>query len=69
MRFQSRPAPRAAAARKGEHEIALGQILGAGLFNLLAVAGLAGLIEPMDLPVQGSQLLRSWLLRQLAFRI
>ncbi|MGM9425609.1 calcium/sodium antiporter [Hydrogenophaga sp. MI9] len=40
------------AARKGEHEIALGQILGAGLFNTLAVAGLAGLIEPMDLPVQ-----------------
>lgn len=40
------------AARKGEHEIALGQILGAGLFNTLAVAGLAGAIEPMDLPVQ-----------------
>jgi cation:H+ antiporter len=32
--------------------IALGHVLGAGLFNTLAVAGLAGLIEPLDLPPQ-----------------
>lgn len=37
-----------AAARKGEDDLALGQLLGAGLFNTLAVAGLAGLIEPLD---------------------
>lgn len=40
------------AARKGEDDIALGHVLGAGLFNTLAVAGLAGLIEPLDLPLQ-----------------
>lgn len=37
-----------AAARKGEDDIALGHVVGAGLFNTLAVAGLAGLIEPLD---------------------
>lgn len=37
-----------AAARKGEDDIALGHVLGAGLFNTLAVAGVAGLIEPLD---------------------
>ena len=37
-----------AAARRGEDDIALGHVLGAGLFNTLAVAGLAGLIEPLD---------------------
>lgn len=39
-----------AAARKGEDDIALGHVVGAGLFNTLAVAGLAGLIEPLDVP-------------------
>ena len=38
-----------AAARKGEDDMVLGQVLGAGLFNTLAVAGIAGLIEPLDL--------------------
>ncbi len=37
-----------AAARKGEHDIALGNVLGSGLFNTLAVVGLAGVIAPMD---------------------
>lgn len=37
-----------AAVRKGEHEIALGNILGSNLFNTLAVVGLAGLIRPMQ---------------------
>lgn len=40
------------AARKGEDDIALGHVLGVGLFNTLAVAGLSGLIEPLDLPPQ-----------------
>lgn len=48
------------AARKGEHDLALGNILGSNLFNTLAVVGIAGLITPIgvadevlvrDLPV------------------
>lgn len=35
------------AARKGEHDIALGNILGSNLFNTLAVVGIAGVIQPM----------------------
>lgn len=35
------------AARKGEHDIALGNILGSNLFNTLAVVGIAGAIHPM----------------------
>ena len=34
------------AARKGEHDIALGNILGSNLFNTLAVVGIAGSIHP-----------------------
>lgn len=36
------------AARKGEHEIALGNILGSNLFNTLAVVGIAGAIAPLQ---------------------
>jgi len=35
------------AARKGEHDIALGNILGSNLFNTLAVVGIAGMIHPL----------------------
>jgi len=35
------------AARKGEHDIALGNILGSNLFNTLAVVGIAGTIHPL----------------------
>jgi cation:H+ antiporter len=35
------------ATRKGEHDIALGNILGSNLFNTLAVVGIAGIIHPM----------------------
>lgn len=35
------------ACRKGEHDIALGNILGSNLFNTLAVVGIAGVISPM----------------------
>ena len=35
------------AARKGEHDIALGNILGSNLFKTLAVVGIAGTISPM----------------------
>ena len=37
----------AIAARKGEHDIALGNIVGSNMFNLLAVVGIASTIEPM----------------------
>ncbi len=36
------------AARKGEHDIALGNILGSNLFNTLAVVGIAGTIHPLQ---------------------
>ncbi len=36
------------ASRKGEHDIALGNVLGSNLFNTLAVVGIAGVIHPMD---------------------
>jgi len=36
------------AARKGEHDIAIGNIIGSNLFNTLAVVGIAGLIGPMS---------------------
>ncbi len=48
------------AARKGEHDIALGNVVGSNFFNTLAVVGLAGVISPItvapeilqrDLPV------------------
>ncbi len=51
------------AARKGEHDIALGNIVGSNLFNTLAVVGIAGSIHPMtidpavlyrDLPVMAA---------------
>jgi len=42
------------AVRKGEHDIALGNVLGSNLFNTLAVVGIAGMISPMSV---GSELL------------
>lgn len=41
-----------AAARKGEHDLALGNIIGSNLFNTLAVVGLAGVIHPMSIPLE-----------------
>lgn len=35
------------AARKGEHDLALGNVIGSNLFNTLAVVGIAGVIHPM----------------------
>lgn len=37
-----------AAARKGEVDLALGNIIGSNLFNTLTVVGIAGAIEPMQ---------------------
>jgi cation:H+ antiporter len=36
------------ATRKGEHDLALGNVLGSNLFNTLAVVGIAGAIHPMS---------------------
>ncbi len=36
------------AARRGEHDIAIGNVVGSNMFNLLAVTGIAGVISPMD---------------------
>ncbi|MBQ9578275.1 MAG: calcium/sodium antiporter, partial [Ottowia sp.] len=44
------------AARKGEHDIALGNVIGSNLFNTLAVVGIAGAIAP--LPVEPAVLQR-----------
>jgi cation:H+ antiporter len=41
-----------AAARKGEHDIALGNVLGSNLFNSLAVVGLAGAIMPIGVDAE-----------------
>ena len=35
------------ATRKGEHDIALGNVIGSNLFNTLAVVGIAGVIHPL----------------------
>jgi len=35
-----------AAVRKGEHDIAVGNVVGSNLFNILAVLGIAGVIGP-----------------------
>lgn len=36
------------AVRKNEHELAIGNVVGSNLFNLLAVAGVAGVINPIQ---------------------
>lgn len=40
------------AARKGEHDLAFGNILGSNLFNTLAVVGVAGSIHPLAIPAE-----------------
>jgi cation:H+ antiporter len=40
------------ATRKGEHDIALGNVLGSNLFNTLAVVGIAGAIHPMTVAAE-----------------
>ncbi|MGF1547116.1 MAG: calcium/sodium antiporter [Thiotrichales bacterium] len=39
-------------ARKGEPDLAIGNIIGSNLFNLLGVLGIPGLLSPMALPTQ-----------------
>jgi len=49
-----------AAARKGEHDLAVGNVVGSNLFNTLAVVGLAGAIQPMAAPAE--VISRDWVL-------
>ena len=41
-----------AAVRKGEHDIALGNVVGSNLFNTLIVVGIAGVIRPIAVEPQ-----------------
>ncbi len=48
------------AARKGEHDIAIGNVVGSNMFNILAVIGIATIISPMNgIPVE--VLNRDWI--------
>lgn len=49
-----------AAVKKNEHDLILGNILGSGIFNTLAVVGLAAVIEPLK--VDPEVLYRDWAL-------
>jgi len=49
-----------AAVKKNEHDLILGNILGSGIFNTLAVVGLAAAIEPLK--VDPEVLYRDWTL-------
>lgn len=44
------------ASIRGERDIAVGNVVGSNIFNLLAVLGLAGLVAPQGLPVSPSVL-------------
>jgi len=48
------------AVKKGQHDIALGNIIGSNLFNTLVVVGIAVLIEPI--PLDAEVLSRDWTL-------
>lgn len=48
------------AVKKGEHDIAIGNVVGSNMFNLLAVIGIATVIAPMNnIPLEVLQ--RDWL--------
>lgn len=47
------------AARKGEHDIAIGNVVGSNMFNILAVVGIAGVISPME-SVASEVMTRDW---------
>ncbi|MBE2250208.1 MAG: calcium/sodium antiporter [Myxococcus sp.] len=42
------------AASRGERDIAVGNVVGSNLFNLLGVLGLAGAVSPTELPVSAA---------------
>lgn len=48
------------AARKGEHDIAIGNVVGSNMFNILAVIGIATVISPMN-QISPEVLNRDWI--------
>ena len=40
------------AIRKGEHDLAIGNVIGSNLFNTLAVVGIAGVIHPLEIGME-----------------
>lgn len=48
------------AVRKGEHDIAIGNVVGSNMFNLLAVIGIAGVISPIT-NLSSEVMSRDWL--------
>ncbi|MCT7463337.1 calcium/sodium antiporter [Aliarcobacter cryaerophilus] len=50
------------AARKGEHDIAIGNVVGSNMFNLLAVIGIAVVIAPMMNNIPLEVLQRDWII-------
>jgi len=46
------------AAKKGEHDLVVGNVIGSNLFNTFAVVGLAGTIHPLAVPAE--VLSRDW---------
>jgi cation:H+ antiporter len=48
------------AAKKGEHDIAIGNVVGSNMFNLLAVVGIATVIAPIS-AIPAEVLERDWL--------
>ena len=52
------------AVKRGEHDIALGNVLGSNLFNTLAVVGVAGVIQPLS---AGPEIFQRDMLTMLAF--
>jgi len=49
------------AAKKGEHDIAIGNVVGSNMFNLLAVVGIATVISPMH-SIAPEVLQRDWII-------
>ncbi|GAM76235.1 inner membrane protein yrbG [Vibrio ishigakensis] len=47
------------ATRKGEHDIAIGNIVGSNMFNILAVVGIAGMVSPIS-EMSAEVLSRDW---------
>jgi len=56
------------AARKGEHDIALGNVVGSNMFNLLAVVGIAASIAPVPY-IAKEVLLRDWMAMMILFSL
>lgn len=47
------------AARRGEHDMAIGNVIGSNMFNILAVAGVSGLIAPIQ-KLSNDVFIRDW---------